>query len=99
MLSAVPNLEDIASQLQGHSAGVADPEIRILDQGKNFEGASGSSTQSASHSLWHISLTNNIATEGVVTRSAAKRKVSNHVETAATTTLKGQGGNHEQVSK
>jgi hypothetical protein len=49
--------------------------------------------------LWHISLTNNIATEGIVTRSAAKRKASNHVETAAATTPKGQGGNHEQVSK
>ena len=51
MPSAVPNLEDIASQPQGHSAGVADSNIRILDKGKNREGASGSSTQSASLSF------------------------------------------------
>jgi hypothetical protein len=49
--------------------------------------------------LWHISLTNNIAAEGVVTRSAAKRKASDHVETAAAGTSKGQGEIHEQVTK
>jgi hypothetical protein len=51
MLSAVPDIEGIASQLQGHSAGVADPDIRIQDKGKNCEDASGSSTQSLSFSF------------------------------------------------